>query len=214
MNADDVHQVGDVVEVLDELPVTVTDTRIQSGPESIASVTFRLDEDSENERTESPTPRTIDEDLEPAVTAREGDQKEEQVTPSQVFIRDVVSEHEGVGTSVVDRLEEAGYETLADIQETTVEDLTDINYVGAKKASTILEITSDARPDGGGIQTPPVEDPDPPHWTPDTPTNGEIVTPDTWSTDDRASVGVDALQALFVLVVVLASTVILGTVIL
>ncbi|OYR86358.1 hypothetical protein DJ84_00250 [Halorubrum ezzemoulense] len=68
------------------------------------------------------------------------------------------------------RLEDAGYETIADIESATPDELEAVPQLGPTTVEQVLDAT-----DEFSEEAPPTEDPEPPGWTPDSNTDGVIV---------------------------------------
>lgn len=76
-------------------------------------------------------------------------------------LEDAVEEWEGVGQLLAGHLYDAGYDTVGDIRDASVEDLADAKHVGPKTAETLLERatgepvdTTDDDDDGGDVPCP------------------------------------------------------------
>ena len=77
---------------------------------------------------------------------------------------------DGLGETITSRLADAGYETVADVTEATPDELEAVPQLGPKTVGQVVDAAGEL-----DVDTPPVEDPDPPAWTPDKQTGGEIV---------------------------------------
>ena len=67
--------------------------------------------------------------------------KEHDGSQSQDAKLDLLSKIDGVGPSIIDRLEECGYQTAADVKTASVSELTAIDRIGETLATRMLEQT-------------------------------------------------------------------------
>lgn len=151
--ADQLRHLADVVETVQSGPAAVRDADL--GERDDGQVVAELD-------IEVPLP--LGEHLPEQPTDNAGE-TEEPIPVAE--LADVAS---GLGGSTITRLEEAGYETVADIEAARRSELEDIPRVGPKTVDHLRDAAAEL-----AVDAPPTEDPDPPEWTPDNTTGGTIV---------------------------------------
>lgn len=95
----------------------------------------------------------------------DGDTEGAPSSPEEALQREVAAaaerrEHElsqdidtlpGVGPKVSDLLRSGGYDTIADLRQTTVEELSKIEGIGAKRAETLIEAAQEGSDTGGVV---------------------------------------------------------------
>ena len=152
--ADQLRDLADVVETVQSGPAAVRDADL--GERDDGQVVAQLD-------IEVPLP--LGEHLPEQPTDDGAGETEESM--SVAALADVAS---GLGETITSRLEEAGYETVADIEAATRSELEDVPRVGPKTVDELIAAVDELDEDA-----PPTEDPEPPAWTPDSNTSGIIV---------------------------------------
>jgi len=151
--ADQLRDLADVVETVQSGPAAVCDADL--GERDDGQVVAQLD-------VEVPLP--LGEHLPEQPTDDTGETEESMPVAE---LADVAS---GLGETITSRLEEAGYETVADIEAASRDELEDVPRVGPKTVDELIVAVDELNED-----TPPTENPEPPAWTPDSNTGGIIV---------------------------------------
>lgn len=153
-SAQQLRDLADVVETVQSGPARVRDADLdeREGGEVVAQLDIEVT---------LPLAEHVPE--EPAETEADGSDEPIPVTD----LTDVAS---GLGESITARLEEAGFETVADVEAATQAELGAVPRLGPKTVDTLLDAVDELRE-----AKPPTEDPDAPPWTPDNETEGTIV---------------------------------------
>ena len=152
--ADQLRDLADVVETVQSGPAAVRDADL--GERDDGQVVAQLD-------IEVPLP--LGEHLPEQPTDDSAGETEESMPVAE--LADVAS---GLGETITSRLEEAGYETVADIEWATPEELEAVPQLGPTTVEQVFDAAAELRE-----EAPPTEDPEPPAWTPDSNTSGIIV---------------------------------------
>ena len=152
--ADQLRDLADVVETVQSGPAAVRDADL--GERDDGQVVAQLD-------IEVPLP--LGEHLPEQPTDDSAGETEESMPVAE--LADVTS---GLGETITSRLEEAGYETVADIEWATPEELEAVPQLGPTTVEQVFDAAAELRE-----EAPPTEDPEPPAWTPDSNTSGVIV---------------------------------------
>jgi len=155
-HAEQLRDLADIVEV------------VEAGPADLLNADLRHDDQEEpvaELTVEVPLPldgvaKAPDQDVE---TVDDGDTDE-------IPVGGLTEVSDGIGESIITRLEEAGHETIADLEDTTTVELEAIPQLGPKTVEQVTSAIAELREDA-----PPTEDPEPPAWTPDSNTGGTIV---------------------------------------
>jgi len=156
-HAEQLRDLADVVEAVEAGPADFLDADLRhSEGEAVAEITVEV-----------PLP------LDGAVRDRPTDQNTEAIDEDDsdaIPVAELTEVADGLGDSITTRLEDAGYETIADLEDATPNDLESVPQLGPKTVEQVIDAIAELTDDA-----PPTEDPEPPEWTPDSDTRGVIV---------------------------------------
>ena len=157
-HADQLRDLADVVEAVEAGPAALleSDLRHDDQGDAVAELTVEV-------------PLPLDGIGQDTPTDQQADVVDEDESNS-ISVTELTEVATGLGESITTRLEDAGYETIADIEAATPDELEGVPQLGPTTVEQVLDAAAEVRE-----EAPPTEDPEPPRWTPDSNTGGVIV---------------------------------------